>query len=217
MCAYSFPEIKPMKTNLISMLPWKYIALASAAVLGFGSAARAAIQLDFVYDPVANATTASFSGTWDVAANSPGPGSTEGFASSTSFQSFRISATTNGYGGRARNGVSSPYAWADVGVATTMTGDFFGFTQSYVYGPEGFTAATSIAGTMTWAGKDLTAMGFSAEEIANGGFHSGSAGRVNWTASNLAMVPEPATYGLMTGGLILGCALMRRRRRCGNA
>jgi hypothetical protein len=202
-----------MNTKPISMPPWKYIALALAAALSFGSAAQAAIQLNFVYDPVANATTATFSGTWNLAAQSTG---TLGYAHRATASDF-YSLTAIPAGFFSGGGMHTPYAWESAGNASSYTGHEFGFDSNLCFGPVGFTAATFISGSMTWAGKNLAAMGFSAEEIANGGFYSGAAGTVNWTASNLAMVPEPATYGLMSGGLILGCALMRRRRSCGNA
>lgn len=55
-----------MKPTLNSMLPLKHIAITAAAVVSFAHAARAEINLEFVYDTVTNTTTATYTGTWGV-------------------------------------------------------------------------------------------------------------------------------------------------------
>jgi hypothetical protein len=42
---------------------------------------------------------------------------------------------------------------------------------------------------------------------------SGSANYRTWTADNISIIPEPRTYALMGGVLVLAVALLRRRRR----
>jgi hypothetical protein len=210
----SNPAINPMKRNRISLLPWKYIALVSAAALSLGTTAQAAIQLDFVYNPVTGTTTATYFGTWDVGALETFENNEKHVTTPSNIKSWDAGDVAINYSGGINPG--SGFVWGDSGAAVSSTGSVFGFDENVVYGPVGFTSDTEISGWMTW-NKDLTAMGFDSDEIAlGGGTYTGTAGTVNWTVSTAA-VPEPSTYCLLSGGLVMGWVVSRRKRRSDNA
>jgi hypothetical protein len=198
-----------MKTKLIALLPWKYLALACAAALGLSSTAKAQIQLDFVFNSATGRTTATYSGTWAVDSddvNNTAAGTV--VAESTAFQVRNTVSGTSMYG--LEGGIVGPYAWSAEG-GHYLSGDNFGFTPDWVYGPIDFTAATLISGSAYWD-KNLTEMGFDAAEIlAGGGSYSGPGGTVNWTVSGAVAVPESSTYAAFLGGAALLLCIMRRR------
>ena len=196
-----------LKNNILSRLSLKPISIGAMAALSLCSAANAAINLDFVYDTISGDTTASYAGTWDIAGT--GVGVIDVSRSSATYFQMRpagwgplITQSVSGAG------LSGPYAW-DVYQEGVSTGDPFGFDLTYVYGPSSFTSSTIIAGSVTYAGVNLTDLGFDAAEIANGGTLTGTGGTVNWTAS---VVPEPSTYAAILGFISLAFVTIRRRR-----
>ena len=196
-------DISLMKKQCASLSAWKRLAIVSAAALCLSSA-QAAIQLNFVYNSVTDITIATYSGTWDVSSERS---AVDGGLSSL-FLFFE--ARSGGEGGESWHGITGPYPWQSYGQGFSREGDYFSFGYTKVWGPTNFTPSTVINGSLTYdTGIDLADLGFDADEIANGGTLTGSAGTVNWTAS-VSAVPEPSTHLLMLGGIAL---LASRRRR----
>ena len=181
--------------------------------LGATSAAHAAIDLSFEYNPSTGDTVAHYSGTWDAFSDGSGGGT----STTISHITFYAIPTQNGntsYRSYLGGGVDfapneSSYPWVSA-AATGTTGEAFGFNENSVYGPiTGFTPSTPIEGTMTFINSTLTTLGFDASEIANGGSLTGAGGTVNWSAS---VVPEPSTYAAIFGCVALGFTVIRRKR-----
>ncbi|HVZ64706.1 MAG TPA: hypothetical protein VG936_09065 [Lacunisphaera sp.] len=176
-------------------------------LVGFAPLARADIQLDFVYDPLTGATTATYSGSW---------GAWTGAIQDTG-ASGGISAT-----GIAHYGSQSSYINTSVFLGATIpwtanttssgfSGDAWGFNSGRVIAPSTYLANGTINGSLTFAGMDLATFGFDATEIANGGTIGSGSYIVHWTASTTA-IPEPATNALLFGLAVVGFAVCRNRR-----
>ncbi len=203
--------MKAMYGPAINTLRWKPIVIATATLMAVFSLVRADMALDFIYDGAD--TTVSWSGTWDL-------------SSTGTFNNTLIESSLNGLyavGGtfsRATGGIDKPYPWGATTTGyTNLTGDFFGYDASFIYGPgTGFTDATTITGSMEALGTDLETIGFSGSAIIDGGgiisgTLSGSGGTVNWTAKDLTIVPEPVHFSMLGGLFIAATYAWRRFRR----
>lgn len=175
--------------------------------LGLGPVARADFQLDFVYNPITGATTASYSGSWgswsgaiqDTGAS--GGISETGFAHYGSQSSYINTAVFSG----------ATIPWSANTTSSSMTGDAWGFTGTRVIAPYNYTANTVISGSLVFSGLDLTILGFDATEIANGGTIGSGNFVVHWTASS--PIPEPGSDSLCLGLIALGALVRLRARR----
>jgi hypothetical protein len=203
-----------MKTKLIALLPWKFLALAFAAALGICSTAKAQVHLDFVYDPAERRVDLHYYGTWAINYD-PAHGVYNPFISTEA----RLSSVTL-FGGNTQpysiaptveETFDFPMAWNGAPDGTWVSGDVFGFTTNSIYGPAEFTTGTYMSGyAVFYLFNDLSEMGFDAAEIlAGSGSHSGAAGTLYWTVTSA--VPEPATYAAFLGGAALLICIMRRR------
>jgi hypothetical protein len=183
-------------------------AILLLASLSLAASARADFQLDFVYDPVTGATTASYLGSWgswagavhDSPSTSAGitPGGLAHFAGTND---YLLTSTFTG----------ATIPWSVNTSSSGFSGASWGFGPGIVDAPYGYTANTVISGTIVFAGMNLTAFGFDATEIANGGTVGSGNFIVHWTASNA--IPEPATSAAMLGVSALGLAWSLRRQR----
>jgi hypothetical protein len=192
--------------NLImKMLKFKKTSLSIMALFGFVNLAQADFILDFVYDSVADATVVSYSGSWGVEADADIGGAAD-YVALGDFGFFVLTGSPHGVNTTGA-GPSGPYPWAGDVFATTAEGDSFGFASStlQIWGPKNFTPGSEISGSMTFEGKNLADLGFSADEISSGGTLSGTGGDVVWSAGT---VPEPATFGLLFFGMI-SCVCFR--------
>lgn len=104
--------------------------------------------------------------------------------------------------------------WDDLagpGFGSNFKGDNWRFDPVIYMGPANYNAATEVAGSMDFAGRDLAELGFDASEIANGGTivldTAGGNVNVNWSAE---AIPEPSVITLcaLFGG---GMLFIRRR------
>lgn len=159
----------------------------------------AIINLTFTYDEGTNTTTASYSGTWDVSAN------TGGFVISSVFDSTNFRRGDSIFAGiyNETSGIASPYPWGTA-TPTDATGDVFGFNDFNVVGPQNFTDSTPIVGSLIFAEMTLEELGLTP---GTSGTLSGDAGTVEWSA-----VPEPAAYAALFAVGVLGIACWRRRK-----
>ncbi len=175
--------------------------------LGFASIACADFQLNFVYSPITGATTATFTGSWGAwgGTNDPSPVNL-GSINPTGIADF--SGTNDLLSNSAFSGAIIP--WSVNTTSSGHTGASWGFGPSIIYAPSGYVANTVISGTVTFAGLDLTALGFDATEIANGGTIGSGNFIVHWTASS--PIPEPATDAVCLGLVALGAVAWRIRR-----
>jgi hypothetical protein len=182
----------------------KTLSVAAVAVLSFTSAAHAAINLDFVYDPATQNTTATYEGNWDITY-----GTNVNYGNSETFTSDLLRVTIHGGSGyyHGESAVTLPWTTASI---NSHTGADFGFSSiGQIYGPLGFDSTTDILGTMTFVAQDLGDLGFNSAEIAYGGVITTPGGAVNWTAT---AVPEPSTYAGIVGIVALAAVAIRRRR-----
>lgn len=201
-----------MKNQNKLIRPWRLFSITIAFVFCFATKASADIQLDFVYDPETNITTATYYGTWDVSATGGGLVTFP----SVFFTGTSANAQTSGIdiGFNSEAGISSAfYPWSETTQPSGSghLGDNFGFAFDTVWGPVGFTDTTIISGSVMFEELTLSALGFDENEILFGGMLTGSAGTVNWTAS-VAAVPEPSSFALLFGLVIMGAVFVRRRR-----
>jgi hypothetical protein len=196
-----------MKTKSIAMLPRKFIALASAAILGLGSIAKANISIVFSYNALTG-TTATYSGNWNVGSNG-NQWQFQNYMDATSF----VSTNENLQTGFGFLDVTPTLPWTMSTSATGHSGDTFGFQSGRIYGPASFSPFTPINGQATFAGKTFADLGFSPSAISagSGSFSLGVPGTINWSITPAA-IPEPSSYAALLGSMGLGFALMRRRR-----
>ncbi|MCF7686992.1 MAG: PEP-CTERM sorting domain-containing protein [Cephaloticoccus sp.] len=165
--------------------------------------ARAQFTLDFVYDPGTDTTTATYAGAWNTFSGSSyndGPLlslSTDGIRAQNLTYSLILNTT-----------LSDPVPWTNATISN-HTGDSWGFNANYIFASFGYLAGTQLSGTLTFVGSNLADLGFDETEISNGGVLGSGAYTVTWTAT---AVPEPATYAVLLGILVLGCAVYRNRR-----
>lgn len=199
------------------------IAVAASSVT---LTANAAINLDIVYNSELDSTTAYYDGhttsDWsDV--YSP-------FHSTWGTSRADISPDdfikTGNLGGGVEGGLvgkvsatwSDPLPWTLVGdpiLSTSGTGSVFGFGTNHFYGPSGFRNTTSIVGSMTFAGSDLSDLGFVNNTSGTLiGSSPSSSGRIDMVTINweVSIVPEPSIYAAIFGGIAMMFATMRRRR-----
>ena len=182
-------------------------AAACALVMFAASSAHAQITLSI--SESGSDVVFSYSGDWDVFTNN-------GTASSTP----RILGTENAFGplfysldGDAWNGgaglTKSSGLWTTVDTfnAGTVSGDYFGFQPTLIYGPSGYTAGDSISGSLTASGKTLASLGFTA---GDSGSFTGGGNTVNYSVS---AVPEPSSFALLAGCFGLTWVMLRRRSR----
>ena len=169
---------------------------------------RADIALNFVYDPVSGATTATYFGSW---ANWTGAIQDSGASGGISPAGIAHYGATSSYiNTSVFSGAAIP--WTVNTTTPTYSGDAWGFSSGRVIAPSNYTANASISGSLTFAGLDLTALGFTPTEIANGGTIGSGNFIVHWSASS--PIPEPSTYATILGAGALGIAIIRRRRTC---
>lgn len=98
-------------------------------------------------------------------------------------------------------GPTSPIA------ADAATGDGFGFNFSSLLLYQGYVSNTPLSGTATFFNHSFSSLG-----IAEGTYTYtwGSGG--NFDQATIIVVPEPSTYGALTGLVILGLVIIRRKR-----
>ena len=181
--------------------------VALLAVLSLALTARAQITLAFVYNSTTGNTVASYTGNWNGATFTPnGTNSGALFKIDPSFFAAEPVGSTSISSGVPLFGTAP---WNTV-TADSGTGDFLAFTGDIVYAQGGYTSGSPLAGSLTFVGKGLAALGFDASEIANGGVLGSGGTAVTWSAS---AIPEPSTYALCCGCLALGYVVFSRSVR----
>jgi uncharacterized protein YhjY with autotransporter beta-barrel domain len=167
----------------------KTLTVAAVAAVCFTSAALAAIDLDFVYDPTAGQTTATYSGNWETSSTGDPSTSVQHHITETAFTRL------HGQFGFTSSALVGAIPWTSA-TALSSSGSNFGFIMTgYIYGPALFTPATPISGALIFDG-DLDSLGFDSAEITNGGTISSIGGSVNWTASVMIV---PFTFAGIIG------------------
>ena len=88
---------------------------------------------------------------------------------------------------------------------TQISGDAFGIYQNSLVLPGNWTSGSEIAGQMTWTNISLETLGVDSSQV-----HTWTL-RGTGDTITMAVVPEPSSYALVLGGLVLGVVFLRRR------
>jgi len=171
--------------------------------LCFAPIAQAQFTLDFVYNPGTDTTTATYAGAWNTFS-----GSSYNDGPLLSFSTAGIRAQNSTYSLIVNTTLSDPVPWTNATISN-HTGDSWGFNSNYIFASFGYVAGTHLSGTLSFVGSNLAELGFDETEITNGGVLGSGAYTVTWTAT---AVPEPMTYAVILGLVVLGCAGYRNRR-----
>jgi len=171
--------------------------------LCFAPIAQAQFTLDFVYNPGTDTTTATYAGAWNTFS-----GSSYNDGPLLSFSTDGIRAQNSTYSLIVNTTLSDPVPWTNATISN-HTGDSWGFNSNYIFASFGYVAGTHLSGTLSFVGSNLAELGFDETEITNGGVLGSGAYTVTWTAT---AVPEPMTYAVILGLVVLGCAGYRNRR-----
>ena len=182
------------------------------------NALSASFTLNFVYIQNLDETRLEYSGSWDV-------DSTVDSSRSSSPSNINRNQITNiydstvgysrfDYGGFS---VSTPWEANSDPIPSSVSGDNFAFSNGSAYGPFEFSAGDLISGSMVWAGRNLTELGFLPEDINSSGSFLvggplGDAAVMNW--STQSVIPEPASTTLIVGlfGFVFVVLDLRRRK-----
>lgn len=190
---------------------------ASVGLALVSSVAWADITIAFDYDHIADKTTVTYGGTFDVDGTSPGYSSGDSFfinpnmiVSMPENDGHSYLSTTSG------TLWPNPAPWSTYGdtgdwivaQATAHGGDWFYYNGGYgsaIRSYEGFETGDSVSGWLEFAGYDYAEMGL----VSSGsGSFSGDMGTINWSVAEA--VPEPSVFGLTT---LFGGAIFFIRRR----
>ena len=130
-----------------------------------------------------------------------------GVVNSTTFLSL------NGLQDRFNTGVTKQSGlWTSQStVGGISSGDSLNFNGDNIDVTRGYTAGSEISGTLTFAGKTVSDMGFT---VGDSGVFSGGGNTINFAVSSASVsaIPEPSSM-LSLAGLITGSAFLRRRKR----
>ena len=169
--------------------------------------ARASFILSF--EQVGPDVVATYSGSWDSWTSSFELDLTGNRITDLGF--FANNAPVDSFWSGANTTKESGAVWTTKTTdADSFSGDAFGFsTQSsgFLYARAGYTAGENIAGSMTFNGTDIVALGFTP---GDSGSFSSDGGTINYT---VGAIPEPSSYGFLLGAVGLATAVFCRRRR----
>lgn len=113
--------------------------------------------------------------------------------------------------------VSGDIPWSNGSYTADTMGDVFGYNVGLgvAYVPVGYSFVTgaALSGSIVITETSLADMGLPA--MGGSGSFAVSGVTVSWNASTPSAVPEPSTYAVMAGVVVLGIAVLRRRSRPG--
>jgi len=178
--------------KVVSVL--KSISLSVLFFIACSSALQAIIVVSI--QQVGNDVVVSYDGSWDS------------FTSNSDATTNAINIASNGMIStdgsnidRMLTGVTkSSGSWTASGtVASSRSGDLFGFNSSLVIAPDGYTAGSNLSGSITFSNNTLVGLGLTA---GDSGSFTGGGNTVNFSVS---AIPEPSTYVLISA-LLIGIA-----------
>jgi len=178
------------------------------AVLLLGSlslvlAPQASAQMTLTFTETNGTAVLTYSGSWDNW--SPIANGTGLYHRLTQSEFWNLTDT---YSYNSSGTYTSQFPWTTATV-TAVSGDNVGIDGDYRFAPANYISGTQINGSMTFGDTTLTGLGMTAGtsgSITMFGDHS----PIAWTAS-AAAIPEPSTYAVLCGLVVLGCAVWRRR------
>ncbi|MGJ8638899.1 MAG: PEP-CTERM sorting domain-containing protein [Opitutaceae bacterium] len=209
-----------MRTRILSMLPWKPIAIGATALLSSLSTANAVLHID--YTETVSGVTITYSGSYNAPAMSFGDpvlvtGASHYYDGSTFF-GYTVTGdrTASSHSGLSGMASGFPYTATPTsflfGTQSGNTGGIDSATSSVsYYAPSGYTLGDPISGSVDFASETLSDMNLPSSGSGTIDFVGvGGPENVTW-GINGATVPEPSSFGLLLGCGALAFSLRRRR------